>query len=179
MSFTPLDGIPMSTRCGAVDPGLLLHLLREEGMHPQQLDELLNHQSGLLGVSGISGDVRTLLANDHPHAAEALELFAYRIGQAIASHAVALGGIDALVFTAGIGEHAAPVRAAICNRLAWLGLTLDEAANSRHGPCISQAGSRVSAWVIPTNEESVIARHARALTRDERHASDSNTRNIA
>lgn len=170
MSFTPLDGIPMASRCGAVDPGVLLHLLREEGMSPQQLDELLNHRSGLLGVSGLSGDVRVLLASGHPHAVEALDLFAYRISQAIASHAVALEGIDALVFTAGIGEHAAAVRAAVCRRLAWLGLALDEAANGRHGPCISQPRSRVSAWVIPTNEESVIARHAWTLTQGNHRA---------
>jgi len=163
MSFTPLDGIPMASRCGALDPGVLLYLMREEGMSPEQLDELLHHRAGLLGVSGTSGDVRTLLQSSHPHAAEALDLFAYRTSQAIASHAVALEGIDALVFTAGIGEHAAPVRAAICRRLAWLGLALDEAANQGHGPCISHRHSRVSAWVIPTNEERVIARHAWAL----------------
>ncbi|MDP1644909.1 MAG: acetate/propionate family kinase [Thiobacillus sp.] len=164
MSFTPLDGIPMGSRCGALDPGVLLYLLREEGMSLGQLDELLHHRSGLLGVSGLSGDVRALLESDHPHAAEALDLFAYRTSQAIASHAVALEGIDALVFTAGIGEHAAPVRAAICCRLAWLGLTLDEEANRRHGPCISHTDSRISAWVISTNEEMAIARHAWALT---------------
>ena len=164
MSFTPLDGIPMASRCGALDPGVLLYLLREAGMSLEQLDDLLHHRSGLLGVSGLSGDVRTLLASSDPHAAEALDLFAYRTSQAIASHAVALDGIDALVFTAGIGEHAAAVRAAICRHLAWLGLTLDEAANQGHGPRISHAHSRVSAWVIPTNEERAIARHAWALT---------------
>ncbi|HWR75578.1 MAG TPA: acetate/propionate family kinase [Thiobacillus sp.] len=163
MSFTPLDGIPMASRCGALDPGVLLYLLREEGMSLEQLDDLLHHRSGLLGVSGTSGDVRTLLESSHPHAAEALDLFAYRTSQAIAGHAVALEGIDALVFTAGIGEHAATVRAAICRHLAWLGLALDEDANQRHGPRISQADSPVSAWVIPTNEEKVIARHAWAL----------------
>lgn len=170
MSFTPLDGIPMASRCGAVDPGVLLHLLREEGMRIDQLDELLHHRSGLLGVSGVSGDVRVLQASDDPHAAEALDLFAYRISQAIAGHAVALDGLDALVFTAGIGEHATAVRAAICRRLAWLGLALDEEANRRHGPCISRAGSRIAAWVIPTNEETVIARHAWELTGGERGA---------
>ncbi|MDP3123754.1 MAG: acetate/propionate family kinase [Thiobacillus sp.] len=164
MGFTPLDGIPMASRCGALDPGVLLYLLREEGMSAAQLDDLLHQRAGLLGVSGISGDVRTLLASDDPHAAEALELFAYRTAQAIAGHAVALEGLDALVFTAGIGEHAAPVRAAICRHLGWLGLTLDEDANARHGPRISQADSRISAWVIPTDEENVIAQHAWALT---------------
>ena len=164
MSFTPLDGIPMASRCGALDPGLLLYLLREEGLSLEQLDDLLHHRSGMLGVSGQSGDVRELLASSNPHAAEALDLFAYRASQAIAGHAVALEGIDALVFTAGIGEHAAPVRAAICSRLAWLGMTLDQEANRRHGPCISHPHSRVSAWVIATNEEQVIARHAWRLT---------------
>ena len=164
MSFTPLDGIPMASRCGALDPGVLLYLLREEGMSLEQLDELLHHRCGLLGVSGISGDVRTLLESDDPNAAEALELFVYRTSQAIASHAAAIDGIDAVVFTAGIGEHAAPVRAAICRRLAWLGLALDEEANDRHGPCISHPHSRVSAWIIPTDEERIIARHVWTLT---------------
>ena len=164
MGFTPLDGIPMASRCGALDPGVLLYLLREEGMTPAQLDDLLHHRAGLLGVSGLSGDVRTLLASDDPHAAEALELFAYRTAQAVAGHAVALEGLDALVFTAGIGEHAAPVPAAICRHLGWLGLTLDPAANARHGPRISQADSRISAWVIPTDEEKVIAQHTGSLT---------------
>lgn len=163
MGFTPLDGIPMASRCGALDPGVLLYLLREEGMSTAQLDDLLHHRAGLLGVSGLSGDVRTLLASNDPHAAAALELFAYRTAQAIASHAVSLEGLDALVFTAGIGEHAAPVRAAICRHLGWLGLTLDAAANARHGPRISQADSRISAWVIPTDEEKVIAQHAWTL----------------
>ena len=166
MSFTPLDGIPMGSRCGALDPGVLLYLMREEGMRPDQLDELLHHRCGLLGVSGISGDVRTLQASDDPRAAEALELFAYRTAQAIAAHAVALEGLDALVFTAGIGERAPPVRAAICRRLAWLGLELDEAANRTHATRISTADSRVSAWVIPTNEEVMIARHTWTLTAD-------------
>lgn len=163
MSFTPLDGIPMATRCGALDPGVLLHLLRAEGLSPAELDELLHHRAGLLGVSGLSGDVRTLLQSGDPRAAEALELFAYRTAQAVAAHAVALGGLDALVFTAGIGEHAAPVRAAICRQLTWLGLDLDEAANARHGPCLTTPSSPVSAWVIPTDEEDVIARHTRTL----------------
>lgn len=164
MGFTPLDGIPMASRCGALDPGVLLYLLREDEMSTAQLDDLLHHRAGLLGVSGLSGDVRTLLASDDPRAADALELFAYRTAQSIAGHAVALEGLDALVFTAGIGEHAAPVRAAICRQLGWLGLTLDPAANARHGPRISQADSRISAWVIPTDEEKVIAQHTGVLT---------------
>ena len=167
MSFTPLDGLPMGTRCGAIDPGVLLYLMREEGMRLEQLEDLLSHGSGLLGYSGISSDVRALLAIEHPHAAEALDLFTYRISQAVASQAVAAGGIDALVFTAGIGEHAAPVRAAVCQRLEWLGLHLDEDANNHHRPCISQPDSPVSAWVIPTNEEWVIARNTWRLTRQQ------------
>jgi acetate kinase len=164
MSFTPLDGIPMGSRCGALDPGVILYLLREEGMPLEQLDELLNQRSGLLGMSGISSDVRTLQDSPEPHAAEALALFAYRTAQAIASHAVALHGLDALVFTAGIGEHAAAVRAAICQHLAWLGLQIDTEANHKHGPRISTADSPVSIWVIPTNEEQVIARYAWTLS---------------
>ena len=167
MSFTPLDGIPMGSRSGALDPGVLLYLQREEGMNLDQLDALLNHHSGLLGVSGLSGDVRELQASADPHAAEALDLFAYRTSQAIASHAVALEGLDALVFTAGIGEHAATVRAAICQRLAWFGLELDETANAQHGPRISLNNSPVSVWVIPTNEEWMIAQHTWALTAGE------------
>lgn len=163
MSFTPLDGIPMGTRCGALDPGVLLYLMREQGMDEPALSQLLHHRSGLLGVSGLSGDVRELLHSDKPEASLALELFAYRIAQAVGGLAVVLGGLDALVFTAGIGEHAAPVRAAICQRLNWLGLTMDEVANARHGSRISSADSRISAWVIPTDEESVIARQTRAL----------------
>jgi len=164
MSFTPLDGIPMGTRCGALDPGVLLYLMREQGMDEPALSHLLHHRSGLLGLSGLSGDVRELLHSDRPEAAHALELFTYRIAQAIGGLAVVLGGLDAVVFTAGIGEHAAPVRAVICQRLGWLGLGMDNAANARHGPRISSADSRVSAWVIPTDEESVIARQTRILT---------------
>jgi len=166
MGMTPLEGLLMGTRSGDLDPAVPLLLVRD-GQIPAEIDELLNRRSGIAGLSGISGDVRVLQASDDPHAAEALDLFAYRTSQAIASHAVALGGLDALVFTAGIGEHADSVRAAICRRLAWLGLELDEAANHRHGPCISHPHSRVSAWVIPTNEEYVIARHAWALTAGE------------
>ncbi|HYP67379.1 MAG TPA: acetate/propionate family kinase [Thiobacillaceae bacterium] len=163
MSFTPLDGIPMGTRCGALDPGVLLYLMREQGMDEPALSNLLHYRSGLLGLSGLSGDVRELLHSDRPEAAQALDLFTYRIAQAVAGLAAALGGLDALVFTAGIGEHAAPVRLAICQRLDWLGLSMDEAANARQGPRISKPDSRVSAWMIPTDEESVIARHTRAF----------------
>jgi acetate kinase len=160
MSFTPLDGLPMATRCGALDPGVPLYLMRERGMTPDAVTNLLNTQSGLLGVSGISGDMRELLASDDPRAAEAIELFVYRAGRELGSLAAALGGLDALVFTGGIGEHAAVIRERICQRAAWLGVRLDAAANAAGGARISDADSPVSVWVIPTDEERVIARHA-------------------
>jgi acetate kinase len=165
MSFTPLDGLPMGTRCGAIDPAIPLYLMLERGMTPAEVSELLNHRSGLLGMSGVSSDMRELLASPAPGAAAAVAHFVYHVARAIGSLAVALGGMDALVFTAGIGERAGAVRERICSRLAWLGLALDATANAGHGPCISTAGSAVSAWVIPTNEEAVIARHAFALVR--------------
>lgn len=165
MSFTPLDGLPMGTRCGDIDPAIPLYLMRERGMDLAAVSDLLHRRSGLLGMSGLSADMRELLASPDPNAAEAVAHVVYRISLAIGSLAVALGGLDAIVFTAGIGEHAAPVRAQVCERLAWLGLELDAEANAAHGPRISTCGSTVSAWVIPTDEEIVIARHARALTR--------------
>jgi acetate kinase len=161
MGFTALDGVPMGTRCGSLDPGVLLYLMRERGMDVRSLESLLYERSGLLGVSGVSSDMRALAASRDPRAALAVDLFVYRIGRELGSLAAALGGLDAVVFTAGIGEHQAPVRAAVCRGAAWLGLELDEAANERHGPRISTPASRVSAWVVPTNEELVIARHTR------------------
>ena len=163
MGFTALDGLPMGTRCGALDPGVLLYLIEERGMDVSEVTDLLYHKSGLLGVSGISNDMRTLLASDDPRAAEAINLFVYRIGRELGAMAAALGGLDALVFTAGIGEHAAPIRARVCHDAKWLGIRLDEQANVRGGPRISRDDSVVSAWVIPTNEELMIARHTRAL----------------
>lgn len=158
MSFTPLDGLPMGTRCGAIDPAIPLYLQRALGLDPEAVSELLHRRSGLLGLSGIASDMRVLLASTDPHAAEAVEHFVYHAAQAIGALAMSLAGLDALVFTAGIGEHAAPVREAICRRCAWLGLELDAAANAAHGPRISTDHSRVSAWVIPTDEEALIAR---------------------
>lgn len=158
MSFTPLDGLPMGTRCGAIDPAIPVYLMRERGMDADAVSDLLNRQSGLLGLSGISSDMRTLLDSADPRAKEAVEHFVYHVAQAIGALAMSLGGLDALVFTAGIGEHAAPVRTDICRRCAWLGLKLDEAANAAHGPRISTPDSAVSAWVIPTDEEMLIAR---------------------
>lgn len=163
MGLTALDGLVMSQRCGAIDPGVLLYLIEERGLTVTEVSELLHERSGLLGVSGISHDMRTLLASDDPHAAQAVELFVYHAARAAGSLAAALGGLDALVFTGGIGEHSAPVRAAIGRRLDWLGVDLDDAANEDGDPCISTPGSRVSAWVIPTNEELVIARHTRRV----------------
>jgi acetate kinase len=162
MSFTPIDGLPMGTRCGAIDPGVLFHLLKE-GLEQPELEKLLYYESGLLGVSGISADVRTLLASSEAAAAEALELFVYRCGRELGSLAAALGGIDSFVFTGGIGENAVPIRARICRDARWLGLELDEEANTHNGPRLSRADSRVSAWVIPTDEELMIALHTQRV----------------
>jgi acetate kinase len=163
MSFTALDGLMMGTRCGAIDPGVLLYLIEHHGMNVRTLTRLLYEQSGLLGVSGISSDMRELLSSSDSRAAEALDLFVYRINRELGSLAAALGGLDALLFTGGIGENAASIRARICRDASWLGLELDEEANARGRPCISRPGSRVSAWVIPTNEELMIALHTRRV----------------
>jgi acetate kinase len=159
MGFTALDGLPMGERCGSIDPGVLLHLLQSEGMSVTELEELLYRRSGLLGLSGISADMRELLSSDQAAAAEAVAYYVYRAVREIGSLAAAMGGLDALVFTAGVGENAAPVRGGICRRLDWLGLQLDEDANARGSSRISVQGSQVDAWVIPTDEELMIARH--------------------
>ncbi|MCC6076634.1 acetate/propionate family kinase [Pseudomonas sp. GCM10022188] len=159
--FTALDGLPMGTRCGSLDPGVILYLLDELQMDARAIERLLYKESGLLGVSGLSSDMRELLASDSPRAVLAVELFVYRIGREIGSLAAALGGLDALVFTAGIGEHALPIRERVCRAAAWLGVELDPAANAAGGPRISTPGSAVSVWVIPTDEELMIARHTR------------------
>jgi acetate kinase len=161
MGFTPLDGLVMATRSGAIDPGAVLHLITAGGLSAAGVERLLTRESGLLGVSGISGDMRELLASADPQAAEAVGLFCYRAIREIGSLVAALGGLDAIVFTAGIGEHAAEIRRRIVAGLAWLGLDLDLAANAAHGPRITQPASRVAAWVIPTDEEAVIAAHVR------------------
>jgi acetate kinase len=161
MGFTAVDGLPMGTRCGNVDPGVILYLMDELRMDARAIETLIYKQSGLLGVSGISSDMRALLASDEPRARFAVELFAYRIAREIGSLAAAAEGLDALVFTAGIGEHAAQVRERVCRHVAWLGVTPDFEANSRGGPRIATRDSRVAAWVIPTNEELMIARHTR------------------
>ena len=167
MGFTALDGLVMGTRCGSIDPGVLLYLIDRHELSPMALKELLYEQSGLLGVSGFSGDMRTLLASADARALEAVNLFVYRVTRELGSLAAALGGLEAVVFTGGIGENAAAIRALVCRDASWLGLQLDEAANERGGPCISRPGSRVAAWVIPTNEELKIAMHTRyVLGRD-------------
>lgn len=163
MGFTPLDGLPMGTRSGSLDPGVILYLLQHEHMDAHAIEQLVYHRSGLLGVSGISSDMRTLLASNSRSAEEAIELFVYRIGRELGSLAAALGGLDALIFTGGIGEHAAEIRASVCRNAHWLGITLDANANLKNGPRISASGADVSVWVIPTNENLMIARHTRRL----------------
>ena len=163
MGFTALDGLMMGTRCGAIDPGVLLHLLEFHRMDAAGLTKLLYKESGLLGVSGVSQDMRTLLDSAAPEAAEAIELFCYRIARELGSLAAALGGLDALVFTAGIGEHAAPVREQVCRQAEWLGVNLDAEANARHATRISSNASKTDVLVLPTNEEWMIAQHAAAL----------------
>ena len=164
MSFTALDGLPMGTRCGALDPGVVLYLLRERGMTAAAVEDLLYNRSGLLGVSGLSGDMRVLLSSEAQGAVDAIELFTFRVAREIGALAASLGGLDGLVFTAGIGEHAPEIRRQICMRSAWLGLSLDGEANARGDPRISSTDSRVAVWVIPTDEEAMIARHTLATT---------------
>ena len=163
MGFTAVEGLPMGTRTGALDPGVILYLMDERGMDVRAVEKLIYNQSGLLGVSGISSDMRTLLASDDPRAKLAIDLYCYRIRREMGSLAAALGGLDALVFTAGIGENSAAIRERVCRDAAWLGVALDSAANAKGGPRINAAGSRVAAWAIPTNEELMIARHARRV----------------
>jgi acetate kinase len=163
MGFTALDGLPMGTRSGALDPGVVLYLVDHCGMDVRSVEKLLYEQSGLLGVSGIASDMRTLLASSNPAAQFAIELFVYRIGRELGSLAAALGGIDAFVFTAGIGEHAASIRERVLATAGWLGFACDAQRNAAHGPRISPDGVMPSAWVIPTNEELMIARHTLAI----------------
>jgi len=159
MGFTAVDGLPMGTRCGSLDPGVILYLMDELKMDPRAIEELVYKRSGLLGVSGISSDMRTLLVSEDKRARFAIALYTYRLARELGSLAAAAGGLDALVFTGGIGEHAAPIREALCRAAAWLGVELDAEANLAGGPRVSTAASKVAAWVIPTNEELMIARH--------------------
>jgi len=163
MGFTAVDGLPMGTRCGALDPGVVLYLIDKRGMDARAVEKLMYNQAGLLGVSGVSSDMRTLLDSPEPRARLAVDLFVYRIGRELGSLAAALGGLDAIVFTGGIGENNAAIRARVCEAAKWLGVALDERANAGGGPRISTTGSRVAAWVIPTNEELMIARHTRRV----------------
>jgi len=165
MGFTAVDGLPMGTRCGNLDPGVVLFLMDHLKMDARAIERLIYKESGLLGVSGISSDMRALLDSDDARARFAVDLFVYRIGRELGSLAAATEGADALVFTAGIGEHSALIRERVCRAARWLGVELEPAANAAGGPRISTAGSKVSAWVIPTNEELMIARHTRAVVR--------------
>ncbi len=159
MGFSTVDGIPMGTRSGAIDPGALVHIALKEGLDAEGLLDLIYEGSGLLGMSGIGADMRTLLKSDAPEAAEAIEFFCYRINRELGSLTAALGGLDALVFTGGIGENAGGVRQTVCKHADWLGVELDEESNGKGGPMISRPESRVSAWVIPAEEERAIVRH--------------------
>ena len=163
--FSALDGLPMGTRPGRLDPGVVLYLLQIKRMSVEQVQELLYHECGLKGLSGVSNDVRELLASDDPRARLALESFSLRCARMSAELATVMGGLDGLVFTAGVGEHAAPIRARIGSRLSWLGVAIDAETNARHGPRISSSSSAVACYVIPTNEELMIARHALAVVR--------------
>jgi acetate kinase len=163
MGFTAVEGLPMGTRCGSLDPGVVLYLMDQCGMDARAIEKLIYTKSGLLGVSGVSSDMRTLLASDEPRAKLAVDLYTYRIRRDLGSLAAALGGLDAIVFTAGIGENSPVIRSRICRDAAWLGVELDDAANTSGGPRISTDASRVAAWVIPTNEELMIARHTRRV----------------
>jgi len=161
LGFSGLDGLPMGTRCGPLDPGVTLYFLRALRMDADDIEHLLYHESGLLGVSGISNDMRDLLASADPRAAEAIDLFVYHLAKQLGALAAVLEGLDALVFTAGIGENAAAVRERLCQRATWLGISLDVEANARGGPRITGTDSPVSVWVIPTDEERMIAIHTR------------------
>lgn len=162
MGFSPLDGLLMATRPGRLDPGVVLHLLKS-GMTVDAVEHLLEHESGLLGVSGIDSDMRTLLTSPAPEAAEAVQLFCRSVAKEVAAAAAVLGGLDAIVFTAGIGEHAAPVRQFVCDQLAWLGVSLDSEMNSRHDERLHADSSSIEIYCLATDEESVIAVHTAAI----------------
>jgi acetate kinase len=163
LSFTALDGLCMGTRPGAVDPGVILYLFQSLGLSAKEVETMLYKRSGLLGISGISNDMRDLLGSSEPGARLAVDYFVYQATKEIGALAAVLGGIDGLVFTAGIGENSAEVRRRICDSSAWLGIELDAEANARKASRISVPASRASVWVIPTNEELMIARHTGLL----------------
>jgi len=163
MGFSGVEGLPMGTRSGALDPGVMLYLMDQRGMDAHAIEKLIYTKSGMLGISGISSDMRALLSSGEARADLAINLFLYRIRREMGSLVGALGGLDALVFTGGIGENAFQIRERVCRDAAWLGVEIDADANTKGGPCISRAATKVSAWVIPTNEELMIARHTRRL----------------
>jgi len=165
LGFTALDGLCMGTRPGSVDPGVILYLFQTLGLPATEVEDILYRRSGLLGISGLSNDMRNLLASTEPAARLAIDYFVYRAAKELGALAAVLGGIDGLVFTAGIGERSAEIRARICKASAWLGIDLDVEANLRHGPVITRKGSAVPVWVVPTNEELMIARHTLRLLR--------------
>jgi acetate kinase len=160
MSFSTLDGIPMATRCGALDPGVIIHLLKQRRLTVDDVEDMLYHRSGLLGISGISADSRDLIGSDAGEAREALDLFTFRIAREAAAIATTLAGLDGIVFTAGIGEHQPEIRAAVCKHLGWLGVALDPIANAQNALRIEAADSKVVVMVIPTDEDQVIAEEA-------------------
>jgi acetate kinase len=163
MAFTALDGLCMGTRPGSIDPGVILYLFQALGLSVKEVETLLYKKSGLLGISGISNDMRALLASSEASAALAVGYFVYRVAKEVGALAAVLGGLDALVFTAGIGENSPEIRHRVCAACAWLGVELDEKANDANASCITHRTSRVPAWRIPTNEELMIARHTGRL----------------
>jgi acetate kinase len=165
MGFTAVDGLPMGTRTGQLDPGVILYLLQARGLDTEGIEKFLYHEGGLKGLSGVSNDMRDLEASEAPGAKLAIDYFVYRVVREAGALAAAMGGIDGIVFTAGIGEHSAEIREAVLGRLGWLGFELDQAANARHGPLLTTAASRLKGYVVPTDEELMIARHTLALIR--------------
>ena len=163
MGFTAVDGLPMGTRTGVLDPGVILYLMQKKGMGPAEIETLLYKKSGLLGMSGVSNDMRVLLASDDPHAREAVDFFVHRVCRELGSLAAAMEGLNALVFTAGIGERSSEIRARVCQHAAWMGIELDEAANARNDQVISTPNSPIPVYVIPTDEEMMIAKHTRSV----------------
>jgi acetate kinase len=170
MGFTAVDGLPMGTRTGQLDPGVILYLIQAKGFGGEQVERFLYHDGGLKGLSGVSNDMRDLLASGTPGAKLAVDYFVHRVARETGALAAAMGGIDGLVFTAGIGERSPEIRGHVLERLRWLGFELDPAANARHGPLVSTAASRRKAYVVPTDEELMIARHTLALVRGSRAA---------
>jgi len=170
MGFTALDGLIMGTRCGSIDPGVLLYFMQEKNMTGKQIEKILYKESGLLGVSGISNDVRELLESKSKHAAEAIDLFCYRIVREVGALASVMGGMEALVFTAGIGENSSVIRQKVCEGLEWFGLEIDKKANKDNDVCINTFDSGVDVFVLPTNEERMIAKHVQKILKEEKLA---------